>query len=313
LLHPPAEFERRAHVLNRHARLYGVIGEGPCDPAMSALRIVSYNVRYFSHRLRGLASSRRSLDAIARALAALEPRAAVVCLQEVEARSLRARTSRAPQHDALGAALDGALAAFGVGTRYRGFYFPAHTAGSRARPLYSTGLAVLVDETRLDVAATEAIALTDEGARGERRVCAHVALRAGNEPLHVFNLHLSLPSPLLRAKLGHGANQLAQARRVAAWVRERAGADPFIVCGDFNAEHASPVHRHFTEVERLSEPARTRLATAGVGPLRLRLDYLFGGGVAWLDVDGTRAFGDRASAFHGLSDHVPLIARFALP
>jgi hypothetical protein len=84
------------------------------------------------------------------------------------------------------------------------------------------------------------------------------------------------------------------------------------VCGDFNAEHASPVHRHFPDVERLSEPAPARLATAGLGPLRRRLDYLFGGGVAWLDADGTRAFGDDASAFHGLSDHVPLIARFAL-
>ncbi|HEX8537364.1 MAG TPA: endonuclease, partial [Cystobacter sp.] len=32
--------------------------------------------------------------------------------------------------------------------------------------------------------------------------------------------------------------------------------------------------------------------------------------VRWLDTDGTHAFGDTRSRFHGLSDHMPLIARF---
>lgn len=36
------------------------------------------------------------------------------------------------------------------------------------------------------------------------------------------------------------------------------------------------------------------------------------GGVRWVDVEDTRPYGDVASRFHGLSDHVPLIARFAL-
>jgi endonuclease/exonuclease/phosphatase (EEP) superfamily protein YafD len=45
----------------------------------------------------------------------------------------------------------------------------------------------------------------------------------------------------------------------------------------------------------------------------MHLDHVFyGNGVAWVDLDGTAAFGDRRSAFAGLSDHVPLIGRFWL-
>jgi hypothetical protein len=32
----------------------------------------------------------------------------------------------------------------------------------------------------------------------------------------------------------------------------------------------------------------------------------------WLDMEETRPFGDLSSSFHGLSDHMPLIARFTL-
>ena len=46
---------------------------------------------------------------------------------------------------------------------------------------------------------------------------------------------------------------------------------------------------------------------------RMHLDHLLSGGpVTWIDTEGTRCFGDRESQFHGLSDHVPLIARFRL-
>src|SRR5205085_1343261 len=52
--------------------------------AAVALRILSYNVRYFGHALRGLASTRGSKRAIADALSSLEPAADIICLQEVE-------------------------------------------------------------------------------------------------------------------------------------------------------------------------------------------------------------------------------------
>jgi hypothetical protein len=45
----------------------------------------------------------------------------------------------------------------------------------------------------------------------------------------------------------------------------------------------------------------------------MHLDHLFSGGpMRWLDLAGTRKFGDRQSPFFGKSDHVPLIARFEL-
>ena len=64
------------------------------------LRIVSYNVRYFGHALRGLASTRRSKRAIAEALASLIPAADIVCLQEVETISLRSRLAFRKGHEA---------------------------------------------------------------------------------------------------------------------------------------------------------------------------------------------------------------------
>jgi endonuclease/exonuclease/phosphatase family metal-dependent hydrolase len=280
------------------------------------IRIVSYNVRYFSHRLRGLASTRRSMDNIAAALAALEPRPQIICLQEVESRSVRssiaAGAPRETQLDTFVRALGQAFLRRGLPSPYRAQHFSAHVAGPAERPLYTTGLAVLIDESQLTVAAHDAIALTGGEDGGERRICAHVELRtAAARALHVFNAHLSLPSRLVGTRLGHGANQLAQARRLTALVRERAGRAPFIVCGDFNARPSSPVHRHFLETERLAAPAAGPSPTAGVGPFRMCLDYLFAGnGVEWLDVEGTRSFGDGDGGFHGLSDHVPLIARF---
>ena len=53
------------------------------------LRIVTYNVRYFGHTLRGIASTRTGKRGIADALASLSPAADVICLQEVETISLR--------------------------------------------------------------------------------------------------------------------------------------------------------------------------------------------------------------------------------
>ena len=54
--------------------------------------------------------------------------------------------------------------------------------------------------------------------------------------------------------------------------------------------------------------------TAGLARLRMHLDHMFSSpnGIHWLDMEGTCRFADPASPFHGCSDHVPLIARFAL-
>jgi hypothetical protein len=45
----------------------------------------------------------------------------------------------------------------------------------------------------------------------------------------------------------------------------------------------------------------------------MHLDHIFSGGpLHWLDMNDTAPFGDPTCRFHGLSDHVPLIARFRL-
>jgi hypothetical protein len=50
--------------------------------------------------------------------------------------------------------------------------------------------------------------------------------------------------------------------------------------------------------------------TAGFMRLRMHLDHIFTGpALKWIDFDETHAFGDRTCAFHGLSDHMPLIGR----
>src|SRR5262245_53526607 len=53
------------------------------------LRLMTYNVRYFGHPTRGLASTGAAFSRIARSLASLDPMPDFVCLQEVETQSLR--------------------------------------------------------------------------------------------------------------------------------------------------------------------------------------------------------------------------------
>lgn len=306
------------------------------------LQILSYNVRYFGHALRGLASTRLSMRAIARALAALDPTPDVVCLQEIETRSIRARFARtrrgpdAPQLELFMQELETAFATAGRSMPLEGFYFPAHVNWIGNVPVYTTGLAILVRMDRLLVAAHNGDAphrityhrLERWKDRKQARICAHMRLtQPDGRPLHVFNTHLSLPSPFVREfwqrreRMGWGANQVHEARALAGFVRNLVGEEPFVVCGDFNSPPASPVYRHLVEEagfvgaqERLGQiDARRPLTfpTAGFMRLRMHLDHVFAGnGITWVDVDGTRSFDDAGSPFGGLSDHVPLVARF---
>src|SRR5437762_6658563 len=110
------------------------------------LRVMSYNVRYFGHGLRGASSSRRSLTAIARAIAGLELPPDVICLQEVEHRSWRSRLCHTPGRDdetqleALMGVLGRAMELAGHELRYSSYYFPAHQYRLGTAPLYTTGL-----------------------------------------------------------------------------------------------------------------------------------------------------------------------------
>src|SRR5262249_32411114 len=143
---------------------------------------------------------------------------------------------------------------------------------------------------------------------------------------HVFNTHLSLPTPFAREfwsvkeKMGFGVNQVHEARSLAVYVRRHSCNEPFVVCGDFNSAPGSRVYRYLVEdaqfycaqagLGHIDVAAPKAFPTAGFMRWRMHLDHLFSQGLRWLDLEGTSPFGDRKSPFHGLSDHVPLIGRF---
>jgi endonuclease/exonuclease/phosphatase family metal-dependent hydrolase len=310
---------------------------------VTPLRVVSYNVRYFGHALKGLASTRASQQGIAARLAVLDPLPDVVCLQEIETISLRSRVAcrgrlRAEtQLDSFVRDVEAAFASDGRRSPYESFYFRAHVNQVRGVPIYTTGLAILVNARRLrvdlhNVAAPERIThhhVERWKDRKQTRICAHMQVTAGGRPLHVFNTHLSLPTPFARAfwserhRMGWGPNQLHEARTLASFVHRHAGGEPFIVCGDFNSAPGSPVFRYLTE-DAGFQSAHARLGlvdgslpsafpTAGFMRLRMHLDHVFfGNAVSWLDLEGTARFGDARGPFAGLSDHVPVIGRFRL-
>jgi endonuclease/exonuclease/phosphatase family metal-dependent hydrolase len=302
------------------------------------LRVVSYNVRYFGHALKGLATTRRSMEGIAHGLARLSPVADVACFQEVETRSLRSTLALPKQShtqlEAFMAALEAEFARLKRPFPYQAYHFPAHTYRFRRTTLYTTGLAVLINTDYLTVQGHNVRAphpITHHHVERLRdtkqsRICAHVQLTTSSgRALHVFNTHLSLPTPFTRsfwsggAKMGFGPNQVHEARKLVAFVQSLAGNDPFVVAGDFNSPPASPVYRYLTEeahwngaqerLRQIEAGARAVFPTAGFFRLRMHLDHLFGGnGIRWVDLEGTAPFG--AGPFRGLSDHIPLIARF---
>ncbi|HXN55671.1 MAG TPA: endonuclease/exonuclease/phosphatase family protein [Myxococcales bacterium] len=309
------------------------------------LRILSYNVRYFGHALRGLASTRTGKRDIATCIARLEEVPHVICLQEVETISLRSRLVYRGAHEAetqlesFMGELERSFDEEGRPFHYAAWYFRAHVNQLRNLPLSSMGLAVLVDESALSVDTHNAQAperITHHHVRRFRdrkqnRICAHLALRTKDgRPLHVFNTHLSLPTPFSRAfwsgkeKMGHGVNQLHEARTLASFVKRLAGDEPFVVAGDFNSPPSSPVYDYLTReaglvgaqaaLGQIDETSPRAFPTAGFLRLRMHLDHLFaGGGIRFLDVEGTAPFGDARNPFAGKSDHVPLIARLRLP
>jgi endonuclease/exonuclease/phosphatase family metal-dependent hydrolase len=308
---------------------------------MDPIRILSYNVRYFGHATRGLASTQQAMTRIAEALAGLNPLPAIVCLQEVETRSLRstvAHRGEQPQLERFMHALSIALAGVRKEDAYDAYYFPAHAYRLSARThVYTTGLAVLAHS---DLAVDHHNAEMPHDITHRRmhpirrmkqtRICAHVRFRSRTHrtmgPIDVFNTHLSLPSTLSRAfwtkprRLGWGPNQLEEARNLAAFVEAERKSERFVVVGDFNSLPGSPVYDclvgdcgwvdAFAHRYRMSIDELASWPTAGFMRLRMHLDHVFAGpGIRWLDFDDTHPFGDRTAPFHGLSDHMPLVAR----
>jgi endonuclease/exonuclease/phosphatase family metal-dependent hydrolase len=310
---------------------------------VTPLRLVSYNVRYFGHSTRGLASTRTSMRRIAQAVAALRPLPAIVCLQEVETRSIRstvAHRGEATQLERFMEMLGAALTEAGVPDAYEAYYFPAHAYRLSANThAYTTGLAVLAHsdfvidhhnaESPHDITHRRLHAIRRFK---QTRICAHLRFRhraGSHKSIEVFNTHLSLPSTLSREfwtkprRLGWGQNQLEEARNLAKFVERERRSDSFVVVGDFNALPGSPVYQYLVEERgwvdafarryKLSVQELTSWPTAGFMRMRMHLDHVFtGAGLRWLDFDDTHPFGDATAPFHGLSDHVPMVARCRL-
>lgn len=311
-------------------------GEAP------TLRVVTYNVRYFGHATRGIASTSSSITRIARALAALDPSPDLVCLQEVETQSLRSSAMNKrwlpeeTQLDRLMLELHAALAAEGKRDRYTAYYFPAHAYRlTSATNIYTTGLAVIARDT-FTVSHHNAGRPHDITHRRmvknlkQTRICAHVSFKhEGGFTFDVFNTHLSLPNVFAvefwtgKQRMGFGQNQLKEAKTLADFIEQERRSDMFVVVGDFNSMPGSPVDRYLREERGLVDAFSTALRmnereakawpTAGFMNLRMHLDHVYScERLEWLDFTGTHPFGKRGP-FDGLSDHVPLIGRFRLP
>lgn len=308
------------------------------------LRVMSYNVRYFGHALplRGATSTRKALCAIAGAISNVAQLPHVICLQEVETRSLRSRLSHTPgmedetQLEALMRVLDEALAREGREERYSAYYFPAHSyrLGERAK-LYTTGLAILarndvtVDghnaESPHDITHRRASRVS---AYKQSRICAHAVVRlSSGEAIDLFNTHLSLPQFMSLdmfkrgGRMGYGENQAREIDRLADFIGTQSKSERYLVLGDFNSLPASPAYERMLERLPVRDPfpdavgtnvlgLRERWPTAGFLHFRMRLDHIFAGrGLECVDFEDTHPFGV-AGRWHGLSDHVPLVGRF---
>lgn len=302
---------------------------------------MTYNVRYFGHGTRGLASTAASLSRIASTLARLEPLADLVCLQEVETQSLRSNAIAKPgrpgetQLDRLMTELHAALAREDRPDQYTAYYFPAHRYKlTQSTNIYTTGLAILARQT-LSVSHHNADNPHDITHRArvknlkQTRICAHLVLtHESGAAIDVFNTHLSLPSIFSRAfwtgdaRMGFGPNQLEEARTLADFVKREQKSRFAVVLGDFNSLPGSPVDRYlceergfvdaFSRVQKLDWKQARAWPTAGFLNLRMHLDHVYSSpDVEWLDFEGSAPFG-ASGLFDGLSDHAPLIARCRL-
>lgn len=307
------------------------------------MRIVTYNVRYFGHATRGLASTRRTVQKIAQALVSLDPLPGIVCLQEVETSSLRSTFADPQTHDEdtqlarFVDALTKELRAAGRRQTYEAYYFPAHTYKFKTArsAIYTTGLAILARSNfHIDHHnAEEPHDITHrhlhpiKGLK-QTRICAHLRFRHGSEaPIDVFNTHLSLPSTMSKEfwtspqRLGYGRNQIEEAKNLVSFIDQTKKSERFVVVGDFNSLPGSPVYRYlvgerglcdaFAAVSGWDEDDLVRWPTAGFMRMRMHLDHVFcGRALRFVDFAGSRPFGDRAATFHGLSDHTPLIGEY---
>lgn len=302
---------------------------------MFPLSIMTWNVRYFGHALRGLRTTSSAMRNAADALSSLVPMPDLIALQEVETRSLRGGLHKEAQLARFLRVLHDAMDAKGRPERYRGVYFPAHRYGLNVGPaLYTTGLAILVGP-RLEVVADNADEpdeITHHRVSWARRVkqsriVGHVRVRprGGGPTLDLFNTHLSLPAFLevgphrIHASMGHGSNQLAEIGAVLDALSRRTDESAVLV-GDFNTAPGSAGYEALTSAglvdafaahHDLDVPDLHGISTAGFAAARMHIDHIFSHPhVLWESVEVHQV--DDRGPFAGVSDHTPKLGRLRL-
>jgi endonuclease/exonuclease/phosphatase family metal-dependent hydrolase len=302
------------------------------------MRVITWNIRYFSHAVGGVTSLDTTIRSVAKALASLQPQADVVALQEIDTVSLRAvggryhhrkrRGEAISNFDRFVAHLNSEISANG-GTKYQARFFPAQ-GHSKEFPLYSTGLALLFKE---DIACISHNSQNPHEITHRRikrlarfkqkRICAWARLKPPNgEKFDIFNTHLSLPAFLRPGRgptgwgFGEADNQLIEADNVLNFIAKTGDLNRSLLVGDFNAVPGSRVYNRLTKTlidahaDHLGRPGHElqTFPTGGFWKFRYRLDHIFRGvNLSTTDFKGTYPL-DKYHPWKGLSDHTPLIA-----
>lgn len=296
---------------------------------MNELSLMSWNVRYFGHGLKGLRTTTGWMRRIAQAIVSGERAPDLVALQEVETRSMRAGLGR-PQ---LGRFLDMVheeAALRGISKRWTPLYFPAHRyAVSRGPALYTTGLAILVsDHLVIEDHNTDsphpitAYRLKRFAPIKQTRIAAHARVRdpSSGASLDLFNTHLSLPAFFevgleMPRQMGSGSNQLHEIQQVLSYIEQTRKAQHAVLVGDFNSSPWSPVYEAvrahglvdgFARAIGHDQDLMGRWSTARFFHHRMHIDHVFSTpGIDWLAWEPHTIC--RGGPFHGLSDHAPKI------
>jgi len=243
---------------------------------MNVVRIATYNI----HKgVQGIGPQRR-LEIHNLGLAVEQFDADIVCLQEV--RGINRREERhfsrwpvLPQADFLAPPGYQAIYISNAVTRH----------GEHGNALLS----------RWPVLAHQQEDISDH--RFEQRGLLHVEVMVHDQPVHVVVVHLGL----IRASR---SRQLAQLQRFIA--REVPLAAPLLVAGDFN-EWGGLVARSLGSINLKAFEGSRHFTFPSRLPL-LQLDYVYARGLRPLTVQVPRG-----PIWTRMSDHLPLIAEFALP
>jgi endonuclease/exonuclease/phosphatase family metal-dependent hydrolase len=242
---------------------------------MNIIRVATYNI----HKgVQGLGPARRlEIHNLGLAVESLD--ADLVCLQEVR-HSNRLEAKRFPRWPELAQAEF--LAPQGYEAVYRTNAITRH--GEHGNALLS----------RWPVLSHQHEDMSDH--RLEQRGFLHVTLDVHGQSLHVLVVHLGL----VKASRGR---QVAQLQRFIA--REIPAAEPLLVAGDFNDWGKSvqlamaQAGLHASAARQPTYPSRLPLA---------QLDYVFARGLKPMGL-----MVPRGRIWWRMSDHLPLIAEFALP